>query len=360
MAQRSQFWNTSGVGDGSAGGYTLDNWRDLFFSAFGDGVTLEGSQLAVSGTASPLSVAAGTAFVYGLYYENDSALSLPVTTPAATTGGHVVLEANWSAQTVRAKVVLSASGVTTPPAVVVTPGTTYQIRLASFTVTATGVITLTDARPFIQFNTNHVRRAGDVIPGDVGFTFNIDPALVPTLDGSRNARVAYNRSGGAGEVDLVAAGGTAASTFRAYRRNNDGTLVQHFEVTPTALIGPIGTVAQLSHRRGGSSTNWSTPGTTAYVVTGAIREQVAMFTISIPAGQVSSLATLTFPNAFSSPPVVLVTAQEESTSDTEQGPIASLGAVTATTAQIRVSRRNPANTSVIAQVGVHVIAKGVA
>lgn len=185
MAQRSQFWNTSGVGDGpgpAPAGYTLDNWRDLFYDAFGDGVTGAGSRLAVSGAASPLTVGTGSAFAYGFYYENDSALSLPVTTPAATTGGHVVLELSWSAQTVRAKVVQNTSGNTAIPALVQTPGTTYQIRLASYQITNTGVITLTDARPLPTIIGSGLRLGGSAsVPGTSGTTTYSSPTLTPQV-----------------------------------------------------------------------------------------------------------------------------------------------------------------------------------
>lgn len=160
MAEQSQFWSTNGTGDGASGGYNQQRWYDFLRKIFTtdqsatEGVLLgESNELAVSGTSSPLSVATGSAIVYGFFYENTAALSLTVTTPAATTGGRVVLEADWTAQTVRGKVVLNTSGVTTPPALTQSAGSTYQISLATFTITAGGAITLTDTRSFCHFGT---------------------------------------------------------------------------------------------------------------------------------------------------------------------------------------------------------------
>jgi len=159
MAEQSGFWTTSGVGDGPGGGYSMQRLYDFFRKMFiGDqeateGVLLrEANALLVQGAASPLTVKSGSAIVHGFFYENSSDLSLAVSTPAATTGGHVILRANWTAQTVRAFAVLNTSGVTDPPALTQTAGVTWEIRLATFTITNAGVITLTDARAYAQYS----------------------------------------------------------------------------------------------------------------------------------------------------------------------------------------------------------------
>ena len=77
-----------------------------------------------------------------------------------------------------------------------------------------------------------------MITGDFGTNYNIDPAIVPTLDGSKNARMAWNRSAGDGEVDLISGGGSGNSVLRVYRRNYDGTLTERFRVgTTDAYLG---------------------------------------------------------------------------------------------------------------------------
>jgi len=154
MAQKSMAWFTDGfdgaVGDGATP-YTQEEWRAKEYTFFGDGVDpIDGNKLAVTGTASPLSMATGRAQVAGFHYWNDAALNLTVPTPTTgTTGGRVVLRAEWagaSEATVRAAVKMSADGTATMPALTQTVLTTYEIGIASFTITTAGVITVTDTR----------------------------------------------------------------------------------------------------------------------------------------------------------------------------------------------------------------------
>lgn len=159
-------WETqTGTGDG-ANSYTQDQANN-FFRYFdvrdpaNEGVAYGVlNALAVSGTASPLSVASGAAVCYGRYW-NDAAVALAVTTPVVgTTGGRVVLRADWSANTIRLFVKMSTDGNGTIPALVQTAGTTWEISLATFTVTTGGVITVTDNRTFIK-STSKIA-AGDI------------------------------------------------------------------------------------------------------------------------------------------------------------------------------------------------------
>lgn len=153
MTEKSQFWYTNGftgaTGDGAAP-YTQEEFRAHNDALFGEGVVAGAeNELAVSGTASPLAVATGRAQVNGFHYWNDASKNLTVTTPiVGTTGGRVVLRADWTAATVRLAVLLNTDGVATIPALTQTSGTLYEISLASFTVTTGGVITLADTRAF--------------------------------------------------------------------------------------------------------------------------------------------------------------------------------------------------------------------
>jgi hypothetical protein len=61
-------------------------------------------------------------------------------------------------------------------------------------------------------------------------------------------------------------------------------------------------VPQFYRRQGGSSTNWSTAGTTNYTP-GAVRMQAGVLDV----GKTYTEGTVTFPVAFSQPPIVLVT-----------------------------------------------------
>jgi hypothetical protein len=87
--------------------------------------------------------------VQGFSYWNSSASTLAVTTPTTgTTGGRVVLRADYSAATVRTVVKLNTDGNAGIPALTQVANTTWEISLATFTVTTGGVITVTDDRVY--------------------------------------------------------------------------------------------------------------------------------------------------------------------------------------------------------------------
>lgn len=146
----SRFWTTGGAGDGSAT-YTRDQLAEAFRAMFCGDPTTQGvfSGLAVSGVASPMTLAVGQACVYGFLYFCTVAGDVTKSTPAVnTTGFRVVLRAGWAAQTVRVTVISNTDGVAAIPAVTQTASTTWDITLATGTITTGGVITLTDARQF--------------------------------------------------------------------------------------------------------------------------------------------------------------------------------------------------------------------
>lgn len=246
----SGFWNAGpgGSGDGPIGGYTRQNWNDLFRRLFTRQTANEGvlpgvdGELAVSGTATPLSVASGAGMVYGWWFVDPTATSVAISTPAATAGGRINVRADWAAQTVRIVAVQAASGVTTPPALVQTAGTTWDIPLATYQVTNTGVITVTDARQY-----NHMATRVNAAMIDPGVALaNLGPDSVDdTIVGNR--------------------------------------------------------VPQFIRRQGGSATNWQTPGTTAYTP-GMVRMQAGAMT----SGPTNS-TLVTFPLAFSAIPLVTAT-----------------------------------------------------
>lgn len=168
MPERSSIWNSTGVGDGAGTGITQQQWLEIFRDSFtSDRYSSEGvlagvsGELKVSNSSSPLAVAAGAAYVYGFYYQNTASLNLTVTTPSVgTTGGHVVLRADWTTQTVRAVAVRNTDGTNSTPALTQTAGTTYEIRLATFTITTGGTITVTDARDYCHPTALVYRRQG--------------------------------------------------------------------------------------------------------------------------------------------------------------------------------------------------------
>lgn len=162
MTQLSWPWSTvTGLGDGAAE-LGEDNSRYMLATLFGvQDPAIEGvskgvlNELEVTGAATPLQVDTGSAICYGLYF-NDAAVNLAIVTPAlGTTGGRVVLQTNWAgtggasleART-RAAIKYSADGNPAIPNLTQTPGVTWEISLATFTITTGGAITLTDDRTF--------------------------------------------------------------------------------------------------------------------------------------------------------------------------------------------------------------------
>jgi hypothetical protein len=156
MAEFSLFWTTGGAGDGTST-YTmvqLIDWlRRTFHSGANQGV-LKGyaNGLAVSGVATPVSIATGAAYVYGYPYENGAVVTVAIPTPGgATRIDRIVLRAGWAAQTVRITRIAGVEGGGAP-AMTQTPATTYDIPLAQVSITTGGVITVTDEREYLHPN----------------------------------------------------------------------------------------------------------------------------------------------------------------------------------------------------------------
>lgn len=283
MTQKSWPWSTvAGLGDGAAELNEALSREFLALYFLIQDPTVEGvskgvlGELAVTGTATPLAVAAGSAVCYGLYI-NDASVNVSVTTPAiGTTGGRVVLQTNWGgtgggsleART-RIAVKMSADGNSAIPALTQSFGTTWEISLATFTVTTGGVITLTDDRTF--------RRSTMAVGTD-----ELDNLGV-TL-----AKLA------ADSVDDTKAGNRVAQFYR---------------------------------RQGGDASDWSVPGTTTRTPT-AVRDQAGVIRYSGTSASFGQQA-VTFPQAFSQPPIVNITPLAHQTGNTT-GISASILSVTST------------------------------
>lgn len=151
MAESSIFWTTNGTGDGTGSGYTQAQLFQLMRS-FARTSNLGGvspdvlNELQVTGTATPVSINTGQAFVYGIVYFNTASVTVAISTPAAQTRiDRIVLRASWAAQTVRITRIAGVEGGSAP-AITQTPNTTYDIPLAQVSITTGGVITVTDER----------------------------------------------------------------------------------------------------------------------------------------------------------------------------------------------------------------------
>jgi len=158
MAEDSILWTTSGTGDGDSNGYTqaeLIRWlRQSFISDSTDEGVLKGylNELEVTGIATPVSVNTGAAYVYGFPYWNTASVNVAIPTPSVSTRiDYIVLRASWSAQTVRITRIAGNEGGGAP-SLTQSDGVTWDVPLATASITTGGVITVTDAREFLHPN----------------------------------------------------------------------------------------------------------------------------------------------------------------------------------------------------------------
>lgn len=157
MAESSILWTTNGTGDGINSGYTQAQMHEMFRALFaGRNTTNLGgvvqdylNKLAVTGAASPVAIDTGAAIVYGLPYFNSASVTVAIPTPSVSTRiDYIVLRAGWVAQTVRITRVAGTEGEGAP-ALTQSAGVTWDIPLATASITTGGVITVTDARQWI-------------------------------------------------------------------------------------------------------------------------------------------------------------------------------------------------------------------
>lgn len=260
-------WTTGVSGDGAAP-YPQEASNN-FFRYFdvrnpaAEGVALGVlSELAVSGTSSPLTVAPGVAVSYGRYW-NDSNVNLTVSTPTAgTTGGRVVLRCSWSSRQVRLAVKTSPNGIGSIPSLTQVFGNTWEISLATFLITTGGVITITDDRTF--------RKA----------TFQVDEAALE--DGAVTEAKLQNNA----VTETKIADGSVPTDKLA-----------DYAVEP----GKVGIAVPFFGMRVGTSGSGSWINTVAannIAITERTLVQFGVLAVTIPDGQVHQTFTVTFPEAY--------------------------------------------------------------
>lgn len=304
MTEKSILWSAPTTGDGAAA-YTEDETTRLFRMLAGGSPNSEGvlygvdNQLAVSGAASPLSVATGAAFVYGLFYWNTAVVSVAVPTPVVGTTGHrVVLRALYGVtRTVRIALVSSADGNPAIPGATQTLGVQWEISLASLTITTGGVITLTDARAYCHF--------GKVATGQLD-----DNAVSNAkLRDSAAVSVIGRAAGTGGDVADIAASADGQVLHCA-----GGALAFAQAVTADIADDAVddtkagNRVPQFYRRQGGSATVWAMQGTTTFTPT-AVRMQAGAVALGAAGLAASGSVAITYPVAFSNYPLVFVWAE---------------------------------------------------
>lgn len=123
MAEQS-IGMTTGLGDGTAGGYTADRIRDMELKTFGSGefLNFDNTQpfaMTGSGTGT-LTIGIGNANVSGWFYQNTTSATISVATGVVNGTYSLVIVANNTAGTIA--VTKTVAGVATVPA--------YTVRLA--------------------------------------------------------------------------------------------------------------------------------------------------------------------------------------------------------------------------------------
>ncbi len=182
MTENSMYWADS-TGDG--GPYSQDQLR-LFANVLGlanaanSGVIPSQLNMLVpsSGGNNDITAATGYAIVDGTLYENDASKSLTVTSPSSdTTGVRLSLRKGWTAQTIRLTATKNTDGNSAIPSLTQSDGTTWDIPIATFTITTGGVIgALTDVREFTRETTINIGidGAGAVISTGVKYAAGFD------------------------------------------------------------------------------------------------------------------------------------------------------------------------------------------
>ena len=154
--ERSVFW-ADATGDG--GPYSQDQLRlinEILGVAKGNNIGVVPSQLNLLAPTSTgnnnITADTGYAIVDGTLYENDASKALNVASPSSgVTGVRLSVRKGWTAQTVRLTATKNTDGNAAIPALTQSDGTTWDIPIATFTITTGGVIgALTDVREFTR------------------------------------------------------------------------------------------------------------------------------------------------------------------------------------------------------------------
>ena len=159
MAQTSWPWGGLITGDATLAPYSADEWSDIWRKLFQRDRTLEGvlpdylNELAVTNPAGvTIRTASGGALVDGTFFDNTANVDQVVVAPGGGSNFYrVVLEKDWALQTVR--IALLGPNVVAPDAVTQVDGVTWEISLATVEITSGSVVTVTDDRTYLHFNT---------------------------------------------------------------------------------------------------------------------------------------------------------------------------------------------------------------
>ena len=151
MAETSRFWDgrTSEGAAGDAGSYSSAAFAELVAAILSDRTGVLSGLAVTQNTpaAKSVLVAAGKAIIAGRLYINDAVKTLAIDDNASGNPriDRIVLECNWTAQTIRLTVVQGTPASSpTPPSLTQNAGTLWQESLAQVAV-ANGFTGITDA-----------------------------------------------------------------------------------------------------------------------------------------------------------------------------------------------------------------------
>jgi hypothetical protein len=192
MTESSQLWSTSTSGDGTSTYTQADT--SLFMKVAAACSGFEGvapgllNSLAVTGTSSPVAVNTGGGIVDGKPYYNSASVNVNIATPASLTRIDRIVLRADWAAHTVRITRIAGTEGGAAPAITQTSGTTYDIMLAQASITTGGVITVTDERVWARNTT----QTGDVTITNAGVTaIGANKVLVSMLNG-----IALNRQGG--------------------------------------------------------------------------------------------------------------------------------------------------------------------
>ena len=278
MSEWSGWWTTDGTGDGAASGYTqvqLGYVAKVLAACGGfEGVApgLLNECAPTANGANTVAVNTGGGLVDGKPYYNSA--SVDVNIPSAVGAGNtridrIVLRAGWAAQTVRITRIAGTDAASpSAPALVQTPGTTYDISLCTVLVNTAGAVTVTDARTMAALGTT-----------------GIDADAVTEVKIGTGA-VTSGKLG----ADAVIAGKIADGAV-------DATACLANDIVDDTKVGDR--VPQFYRRQGGDETRWAIPGETTYTPT-KVRMQMGRRTAT------GAQMSITWPAPFSDYPLVLI------------------------------------------------------
>lgn len=348
MSEESILWTTNGTGDGAAD-ITQAQWIDMFAMILLSDLTTQGvaprylNALAVSSTGNNnVRVASGGGVARGFLYRNTSNVDKAINSPVADTGFRVVLRADWDLQTVRIATVLNTTGVTSPPALVQIELDTWEISLATGTITSGGVMAVTSAPTYLHFNTN-VSTA--MIDADAVTNAKIADDAVDTEqiadDAVEQAQIA-DSAVGTNQIadDAVTAAKIAANAVGS--PEIAGGAVGTTELADDAVTDDKAGdgIIQFPERQGTSATDWQDSGSTNIAVA-HVRTHYGARNVNINAGNVDAVITnLAYPTAYSDKPLVFAQAVSIST----QKVVWQIEGITATDFDIRVTRKDETDT----------------